>query len=116
MTRLFALTCTLVAFAAVSYPAGSSAASESGNAAAALRPVYRIDPDFPREALRAGAQSGQVTARITLDAGGNVTRVDIVDAVPRRLFDHAVVQALQKWRYAEGGAGRTVEVEIAFKQ
>jgi outer membrane biosynthesis protein TonB len=42
--------------------------------------------------------------------------VEIVDATPRRLFDRAVTRALADWRYAEGQAGRIVEVEIAFKQ
>ena len=81
-----------------------------------LRPVHRVDPEFPGEAIKAGAQKGKVTARMTLDAGGKVTKVEIVDALPRRLFDRAVQRALADWRYAEGSAGRVVEVEIAFKQ
>jgi protein TonB len=85
-------------------------------AAADLRPVHRVDPEFPIEAQKAGAQKGTVTARMTLDAAGKVTNVEIVDALPRRLFDRAVTRALADWRYAEGAAGRTVEVEIAFKQ
>jgi len=81
-----------------------------------LRPVHRVDPDFPSEAVKAGASKGKVTARMTLDAAGKVTNVEIVDAIPRRLFDRAVQRALVDWRYAEGSAGRIVEVEIAFKQ
>src|SRR5881394_1480608 len=81
-----------------------------------IRPVYRVDPEFPGEALKAGALKGKVTARMTLDAAGKVTNVEIVDALPRRLFDRAVQRALADWRYAEGAAGRIVEVEIAFKQ
>ena len=84
--------------------------------APAMRPVHRVDPDFPSEALRAGAQKGRVTARMTLDAGGKVTNVEIVDALPRRLFERAVTRALADWRYAEGAPGRMVEIEIAFKQ
>ena len=92
------------------------AASLQAAADGSLRPVYRVDPEFPSEAAKAGAQRGKVTARMTLDAGGKVTNVEIVDAVPRRLFDRAVSRALADWRYAEGAAGRIVEVEIAFKQ
>ncbi len=91
------------------FPAISSAAAE-------LRPVHRIDPEFPSEALKAGASKGKVVARMTLDAGGKVTNVEIIDALPRRLFDRAVTRALADWRYAEGAAGRVVEIEIAFKQ
>ena len=81
-----------------------------------LRPVHRVDPDFPTEAVKAGATKGKVTVRLTLDANGKVTNVEIVDAIPRRLFDRAVQRALADWRYAEGPAGRIVEVEVAFKQ
>ena len=85
-------------------------------AAAELRPVHRVDPEFPGEATKAGAQKGKVTARMTLDAAGKVTKVEIVEALPRRLFDRAVTRALADWRYAEGAPGRVVEVEIAFAQ
>jgi periplasmic protein TonB len=85
-------------------------------AAADLRPVHRVDPEFPGEAIKAGAQKGKVTARMTLDGAGKVTKVEIVDALPRRLFDRAVTRALADWRYAEGAPGRVVEVEIAFAQ
>ena len=80
-----------------------------------LHPVHRIDPEFPSEAVKAGAQKGKVTARMTLDAGGKVTNVEIVEALPRRLFDRAVMRALADWRYTEGAPGRVVEIEIAFK-
>jgi protein TonB len=92
------------------------AAAFPAAANADLRPVHRVDPEFPSEAQKAGAQKGKVTARMTLDAAGKVTNVEIVDALPRRLFDRAVTRALADWRYAEGSAGRVVEVEIAFKQ
>ncbi len=49
-------------------------------------------------------------------AAGNVTRVEIVEANPRRVFDRAVVRALSQWRYSDGAAGRTVDMEIAFRR
>jgi protein TonB len=95
---------------------GVSLAASAAFAAADLRPVHRVDPEFPSEAVKAGAQKGRVTARMTLDSLGKVTKVEIVDALPRRLFDRAVMRALADWRYAEGAPGRIVEVEIAFNQ
>jgi protein TonB len=77
--------------------------------------VSRIDPQFPREAVQAGVERGTVKARMTLDAGGNVTKVEIVDAQPRRLFDRAVVRALSQWHFSDGPSGRTVETEVEFK-
>lgn len=85
-------------------------------ASASPRLVSRVDPDFPREAVQAGADSGNVRARMTLDAAGSVTRVEIVESNPRRVFDRAVVRALSQWRYSDGTAGRTVDMEVAFKR
>ena len=94
----------------------ASPAADVSNAGGEMRPVYKVDPEFPSEAMRAGAVRGKVVARMTLDASGKVTNVEIVDALPRRLFDRAVQRALADWRYAEGSAGRVVEVEVAFRQ
>ena len=80
------------------------------------RLLSRVEPDFPGEAYRAGIDQGIVRARMTLDNAGNVTKVDIVEAQPRRVFDRAVVRALSQWRFNEGASGRTVESEIAFKR
>jgi len=79
-------------------------------------PNHRVDPEYPRAALKSGADRGLVTARLTLDADGNVMQVEIVQSEPRRLFDQTVTQALSQWRYPEGRAGRVVEVEVGFKQ
>jgi protein TonB len=82
---------------------------------AQLQPVSRITPEFPREAQLASVDKGRVKARLTLDAAGEVTRVDIVESNPRRVFDRAVVRSLSQWRYERGAEGRTVEVELDFK-
>ena len=95
--------------------AAISAAIPANAATDVLRPVSKVDPEFPSEAVKAGAQKGKVTARMTLDSAGKVTNVEIVDALPRRLFDRAVMRALADWRYTEGAPGRVVEIEIAFK-
>ena len=81
-----------------------------------LTPVSRVEPEFPREAIVAGADSGMVKARMTIDAGGEVTRVEIIDAIPRRVFDRAVVKTLSQWKFTPGGSGRAKEIEIAFKR
>jgi len=85
-------------------------------AAPATRLVSRVDPDFPREAVQAGATTGTVKARLTLDAAGNVTQVEVTEATPRRIFDRAVMRALSQWKYNEGAPTRYVDVEIVFKQ
>jgi protein TonB len=85
-------------------------------ASLAARLVSRVDPDFPREAVQAGVDRGVVRARMTLDNAGNVTRVEVVDASPRRIFDRAVTRALSQWRFSEGPSGRTVETEVEFRR
>jgi protein TonB len=82
---------------------------------AQLVPVSKVTPEFPREAQLASVDKGRVKARLTVDATGEVTRVDIVEANPRRVFDRAVVRSLSQWRYERGSEGRTVEVELDFK-
>ena len=88
------------------------ASADSGD----LTPISRVEPEFPREALAAGASSGVVKARMTIDATGEVTRVEIVDANPRRIFDRAVVKTLSQWRFTPGGSARSKEIEIDFKR
>jgi protein TonB len=57
-----------------------------------------------------------VKARMTLDASGSVTKVDIVESKPSRVFDRAVVRALSGWRFNEGAGGRVVETDVEFKR
>ena len=80
-----------------------------------LVPIARETPSFPREALAAGLDSGNVKARLTIGAKGNVESVDIVSA-SHRSFNRAVRDALAHWRFEPGAAGRTTDVDVAFKR
>ena len=92
------------------------ATSASAQTVGDAKVVSRVEPGFPREAAQAGVDSGLVKARMTLDSGGNVTRVDIVEAKPMRVFDRAVVRALSGWRFSDGPGGRVVETDVEFKR
>jgi protein TonB len=107
-TRRFAHVGAIVATLAFSL----AAYADSGD----LTPISKVAPEFPREALAAGADTGMVKARMTIDAAGEVTRVDIVDAHPRRVFDRAVVKTLSQWKFTPGGNGRSKEIDIEFKR
>jgi protein TonB len=76
--------------------------------------VSKVDPEFPREAIQAGADKGTVKARMTVDGSGEVVRVEILEAQPRRVFDRAVIKTLSQWRFNSGANGRTVEIDINF--
>ncbi len=78
--------------------------------------VSRIEPEFPRETIQAGADAGKVKARMTLDGLGEVTRVEILESIPRRLFDRIVVKTLSQWKFNSGNVGRAVEIDIEFKR
>jgi len=98
--------------ARVEAPVKPAAASSSGP----VRVMNRIEPDFPRAAFQARVDRGIVKARMTLDDHGNVTRVDIVEAQPRRLFDNTVVAALSQWKFNDGASGRTYDTEVVFRR
>ncbi|HUP98005.1 MAG TPA: TonB family protein [Usitatibacter sp.] len=76
--------------------------------------VSKVEPEFPREAVQAGVNKGIVKARMTIDGTGEVTRVEVLDANPRRVFDRAVVRTLSQWRFNSGSAGRLVEIDVNF--
>jgi protein TonB len=76
--------------------------------------VSKVDPEFPREAIQAGADKGVVKARMTVDGTGEVVRVEILEAQPRRVFDRAVIKTLSQWRFSSGANGRTVEIDVNF--
>lgn len=81
-----------------------------------LEPVTREAPMFPRDALAQGIDRGTVRARLSIDASGKVTDVEILEAQPRRVFDRAVRSALGRWTYPPGEASRTTVVEVAFQR
>lgn len=78
--------------------------------------VSKVEPEFPREAVQAGADKGTVKARMTVDGAGEVVRVEILAAEPRRVFDRAVVKTLSQWRFNVGSAGRHVEINVNFSR
>ena len=100
-----------LAIAACALSLNAAAASSTG-----LQVVERVQPEFPREADKAGVNDGHVKARMTIDASGEVTRVEVLEATPRRIFDREVVRALSQWRFAKGGDARAMEVELDFKR
>jgi len=99
-----------IAAFALSFNTGALAATGT------LQVVERVQPEFPREADRAGVNDGKVKARMTIDASGEVTRVEVLEATPRRIFDREVVRALSQWRFAKGADARAMEVDLEFRR
>ena len=72
------------------------------------------DPQYPREAIRAGVAKGRVVARLQIDEKGNVTDVNITVSDPPRVFDKVVRAALEGWKFKAEGERYVGEVEINF--
>jgi protein TonB len=111
MPHRIRITARLARLAAGAAIAGLLSASALG---ADVQVVSKVDPEFPREAVQAGADKGLVKARMTVDGSGEVVRVEILEAEPRRVFDRAVIKTLSQWRFNSGASGRTVEIDINF--
>ena len=62
------------------------------------RIARQVEPDYPEEARRQGVR-GRVVTRFLVTAEGGVARLSIVSADPPRVFDHAVLAAVGKWRF-----------------
>ena len=85
-------------------------------AVSALKAISREPPEFPKEAIADGVTTGIVSARIHVDARGNVSSVDILGSQPSRVFDRAVRKALLRWQFEPGDAGQTTDVEVKFQR
>ncbi len=77
--------------------------------------VSRRAPPFPVEGIRQGIQTGLVKARLTIDARGNVTNVEIVEAKPIPAFGRETRLTLKDWKFNPGVPNRTYDIEISFK-
>jgi protein TonB len=77
-------------------------------------PIERVEPVYPREAIRENIASGRVVARLAVNEKGLVTDVTIVEANPRRVFDREVIRALSLWKFQPEGDRYIAEIEINF--
>ncbi len=74
----------------------------------------KVNPVYPREAIRSGIEKGQVVARLFIDEKGLVTDVKIVEADPPEVFNNEVTQALSQWKFQAEGEKFVGEVELNF--
>ncbi|HUS23711.1 MAG TPA: energy transducer TonB [Candidatus Binatia bacterium] len=63
-----------------------------------LIPLVRINPQYPRQAMRDGI-SGWVQLEIEINPDGSVRSARPVAAQPRGVFESAAVQGVMKWRF-----------------
>lgn len=63
-----------------------------------LVPTLRINPDYPRRALRSGVE-GVVTVEFTITRDGSVKDPVIIKSSPPEIFDRSVLKAIQRWKF-----------------
>jgi periplasmic protein TonB len=79
-----------------------------------LVPINRVEPVYPREAIRAGIAKGHVIARLSVDEKGNVTDVRIIEADPPGVFNKEVTRAMMLWKFQPEGEKFLGDVELNF--
>jgi periplasmic protein TonB len=79
-----------------------------------LVPLVKVNPIYPREAIRGGIEKGKVVARLFIDEKGLVTEVRIVEADPPGVFNKEVIRALSQWKFQAEGEKFVGEVELMF--
>ena len=83
---------------AQSAPAQPAAATPARTANTELIPVSTPAPTFPAEAYRS-RQSGEVQVEFVVGTDGSVTSSRVVRSNPRRVFDRAALDAVNRWRF-----------------
>ncbi len=61
-------------------------------------PMYMVQPNTPREAVR-GCLSGEVKVEFTILEDGSVENPSIISSNPPRLYDREVLRAIVKWKF-----------------
>ena len=60
--------------------------------------LIRIDPKYPRAALRKGI-SGWVLISYSINQRGGTEDIQVVDSSPKGYFEHSAVSSMSRWKY-----------------
>ncbi|HPV23230.1 MAG TPA: TonB family protein, partial [Casimicrobium sp.] len=77
------------------------------------RLLERVEPVYPRNVQY---ENGTVRARLSVNAAGAVTGVEIMSSNPPRVFDRSVSTALAQWKYEATGEASSKLVEVSFQR
>ncbi|MEQ1595315.1 MAG: TonB family protein [Casimicrobium sp.] len=98
-------------------PAAAAAATPAKAATPVVaregRLLERVEPAYPRNVQY---ENGTVRARLSVNAAGAVTGVEIISANPPRVFDRSVSTALAQWKYEATGEASSKLVEVSFQR
>jgi TonB family protein len=91
----------------------ATAASATPRATPKPRLVYAPAPAFPPGASLPGL-SGTGRFRLSFDAQGNVTNIQLIQSTGNRLFDESAIRTLRQWKCSPG-QGWAVTVPVTFR-
>jgi TonB family protein len=91
----------------------TTAASATPRATPKPRLVYAPAPAFPPGASLPGL-SGTGRFRLSFDAQGNVTNIQLIQSTGNRLFDESSIRTLRQWKCSPG-QGWVVTVPVTFR-
>jgi protein TonB len=74
---------------------------EAGELDEPPRPVVKMPPLYPMKAKRMEIE-GYVKIKFLVDEDGAVSRVSILDASPKGVFEDSVLQTLPSWKFMPG--------------
>lgn len=80
-------------------PPPPPAAEAAGGETVSARPVRSPRPEYPAQALRRG-EAGTVLLQVEVDAGGQPTRVQVVQSSRSRALDRAAANAVERWEFS----------------
>lgn len=79
-----------------------------------LIPIVRIEPRYPASAAEKGIE-GHVDLSFVITPDGKTADITVLDSQPEGVFDEAVVDALERWRYApQNNLQTTVRVQMTM--
>lgn len=83
--------------------------------------VQMVEPRFPRRALLGGIE-GWVKVAFTVGTDGRVSDLEVLDALPNKIFDRNTMRAVRKWEFepfrvdgvaTEQRVTRTIDFKVA---
>jgi TonB family protein len=77
------------------------------------RLIYAPAPAFPPRAAQPGL-SGTGRFRLSFDAQGNVTNIQLIQSTGNRVFDESAIQTLRQWK-SSPSQGWAVTVPVTFR-
>ncbi len=78
--------------------------------------VKKVPMEFPERAVRMGVDKGVLKTRVTIDAAGAVTGVEVVEAQPAKakVLNEGVIETLRAWKFESNGKSQTFDMQVVL--